>query len=37
MAITNDKEFKATLETLSVSQQRQVAALFVQRVFDVFQ
>ena len=32
MATTNDKEFRAKLETLSVSQQRQVAALFVQRV-----
>ena len=33
MATTNDKEFKSRLETLSISQQRQVAALFVQRVF----
>ena len=32
MATTNDKEFRVKLETLSVSQQRQVAALFVQRV-----
>ena len=33
MATTNDKEFRTKLATLSVSQQRQVAALFVQRVF----
>ena len=33
MATTNDKEFRAKLEALSVSPQRQVAALFVQRVF----
>jgi hypothetical protein len=33
MATTNDKEFKAKLEALSTGQQRQVAALFVQRVF----
>ncbi|MGB7502878.1 MAG: hypothetical protein WBM25_10835 [Azonexus sp.] len=33
MATTNDKEFKSRLETLRISQQRQVAALFVQRVF----
>lgn len=35
MATTNDKEFRAKLETLSVSQQRQVAALFVQRVLGL--
>ncbi len=35
MAITNDKDFKATLAGLSAAQQRQVAARFVQRVFDL--
>ncbi len=35
MATTNDKEFRVKLETLSVSQQRQVAALFVQRVLGL--
>lgn len=35
MAISNDKEFKATLAGLSGSQQRQVAARFVQRVFPL--
>jgi len=35
MAISNDKEFKAKLADLSVSQQRQVAARFVQRVFGL--
>ena len=35
MAITNDKDFKATLAGLSVAQQRQVAARFVQRVFGL--
>lgn len=35
MAITNDKEFREKLESLSASQQRQVAALFVQRVFGL--
>lgn len=35
MAISNDKEFKAKLGDLSVSQQRQVAARFVQRVFGL--
>jgi hypothetical protein len=33
MAITNDKDFKAALAGLSIAQQRQVAARFVQRVF----
>lgn len=33
MAINNDKEFKNALAGLSTSQQRQVAASFVQRVF----
>jgi len=33
MAISNDKEFKAALAGLSPSQQRQVAARFVQAVF----
>jgi len=33
MAISNDKEFKTALAGLSTSQQRQVAASFVQRVF----
>ena len=35
MAISNDKEFKAKLAELSVSQQRQVATRFVQRVFGL--
>ncbi|MBK6742880.1 MAG: hypothetical protein IPG66_07835 [Hydrogenophilales bacterium] len=35
MAITNDKEFKAKLGELSATQQRQVAARFVQRVFGL--
>jgi hypothetical protein len=35
MAITNDKDFKATLAGLSTAQQRQVAARFVQRVFGL--
>jgi hypothetical protein len=35
MAISNDKEFKAKLGDLSVAQQRQVAARFVQRVFGL--
>jgi len=35
MAITNDKDFKAALAGLSVAQQRQVAARFVQRVFGL--
>jgi len=35
MAISNDKEFKATLAGLSSAQQRQVAARFVQRVFPL--
>jgi hypothetical protein len=34
MATTNDKEFREKLAALSISQQRQVAALFVQRVFS---
>jgi len=33
MATTNDKEFREKLAALSINQQRQVAALFVQRVF----
>jgi len=33
MATKNDKEFREKLAALSISQQRQVAALFVQRVF----
>ena len=33
MATTNDKEFREKLAALSISQQRQVAALFVQREF----
>jgi hypothetical protein len=33
MAISNDKEFKRALAGLPASQQRQVAARFVQRVF----
>lgn len=32
MATTNDKEFREKLAALSITQQRQVAALFVQRV-----
>ncbi len=35
MAISNDKDFKATLAGLPVARQRQVAARFVQRVFDL--
>lgn len=35
MAISNDKEFKAKLGDLSLSQQRQVAARFVRRVFGL--
>ncbi len=35
MAIGNDKEFKAALAGLSIAQQRQVAASFVQRVFPL--
>jgi hypothetical protein len=35
MAISNDKEFKAALAGLSASQQRQVAARIVQRVFPM--
>ena len=35
MAISNDKDFKATLAGLSTAQQRQVAARFVQRVFGL--
>jgi hypothetical protein len=35
MAISNDKEFKSALAGLSTSQQRQVAASFVQRVFSL--
>ena len=35
MAITNDKEFRESLVALSADQQRQVAALFVQRVFGL--
>jgi hypothetical protein len=35
MAISNDKEFKAALNGLSVSQQRQVAALFVDSVLHL--
>ena len=35
MAISNDKEFKAALAGLSPSQQRQVAARFVQAVFPL--
>lgn len=35
MAISNDKEFKAALGGLSIAQQRQVAARFVQRVFPL--
>lgn len=33
MAINNDKDFKAVLAGLSIAQQRQLAAGFVQRVF----
>lgn len=35
MAIGNDKEFKAALAGLTTAKQRQVAARFVQRVFDL--
>jgi hypothetical protein len=35
MAISNDEEFKSALAGLSISQQRQVAARFVQRVFPL--
>ena len=35
MAISNDKDFKASLAGLTTAQQRQVAARFVQRVFDL--
>jgi 3'-phosphoadenosine 5'-phosphosulfate (PAPS) 3'-phosphatase len=35
MAISNDKEFKSALASLSTAQQRQVAARFVQRVFPL--
>jgi hypothetical protein len=35
MAITNDKEFKATLGGLSASRQRQVAARFVESVMSL--
>ena len=35
MAISNDKDFKSALASLSTAQQRQVAARFVQRVFQL--
>jgi hypothetical protein len=35
MAISNDKEFKSALMGLSIEQQRQVAARFVQQVFPL--
>jgi hypothetical protein len=35
MAISNDKDFKAALAGLSTSQQRQIAARFVQRVYPM--
>jgi len=35
MAISNEKDFKAKLGDLSLSQQRQIAARFVQRVFGL--
>jgi hypothetical protein len=35
MAITDDKDFKATLAGLPAAKQRQVAARFVQRVFGL--
>jgi hypothetical protein len=35
MAISNDKDFKSALASLSTAQQRQVAARFVQRVFPL--
>jgi hypothetical protein len=35
MAISNDKDFKSALAGLSISQQRQVAARFVQQVFPL--
>ena len=35
MTINNDKDFKSALANLSISRQRQIAALFVQRVFSL--